>query len=75
MSEQKKGQSQKQTPPPPPPPAKTENRMYGPGYRNVRFGMSPTGVYGLSYHAGEIGAVKSETAKKIVDAGHGEFVD
>ncbi len=70
MSDQKKGPSQKQPPPP-----QSENRMYVPGYRNVRFNMSPTGIYNLSYHAGETGMVKSELAKKIVDSGHGEFAD
>lgn len=73
MSDQKKGPSQKQAPQPPTP--KSENRMYGPGYRNVRFGISPTGLYGLSYHSGEVGKVESGKAKRIVDAGHGEFVD
>lgn len=74
MSDQKKGPSQK-APPPPPPPPKSDNRMYGPGYRNVRFGISPTGLYRLSYHAGEVGKVENGMAKMIVDAGHGEFVD
>ena len=41
----------------------------------IKFIITPIGAYGLSYFSGNVAAIQSELADKIVANGHAEYVD
>ncbi len=41
----------------------------------IKFTFAPIGAYGLGYFIGDIAAIESELADKIVANGHAEYVN